>query len=225
MPLIVYISIMSSLLVAVGALRCPGVVSRRIGLAAVRHASTKSVSSTPLTLTELEKSDQRFMKLAIRQAQHGYREEEVPIGAVVVDKDGRVLATARNKVEELCDATAHAEINAMRQAAELTKSWRLLDCTLYTTLEPCAMCLSAAHSFRLRRIVYAAKDLRLGACGSWINLHENKHPMHYVEITGGVLEEESALLLRRFFASLRSNNKSKLTPENITRGITSEMSA
>lgn len=110
------------------------------------------------------------MKLALRHAQHAFREDEVPVGAVIVDENGNVLAASRNRVEAHHDATAHAEIVCMRQAADMQKDWRLLKCTLYSTLEPCPMCLSAMQSFRIDRLVYGAKDTRLGACGSYINL-------------------------------------------------------
>eukprot|EP01031_Cornospumella_fuschlensis_P036224 gene36224-43940_t len=136
-------------------------------------------------------NDERFMKLAIRHAQHAYREKEVPVGAVIVDENGVVIAASRNRVEETHDATAHAEVDCMRKAALFKQNWRLLNCTLYTTLEPCPVCLSAAQSFRIKRVVYAAKDLRLGACGSHINLAGTRHPFHQLNIEGGVLNESS----------------------------------
>ncbi|RYH12947.1 nucleoside deaminase [archaeon] len=161
--------------------------------------------------------DERFMKLAIRHAQHAYREKEVPVGAVIVDDQGEVIAASRNRVEATHDATAHAEVDCMRKAALFKQNWRLLDCTLYTTLEPCPTCLSAAQSFRIKRLVYAAKDLRLGACGSHINLADAIHPYHQVEIEGGVLEEEASILLRRFFQSVREG-KYKYGSYDLGRG-------
>jgi tRNA(adenine34) deaminase len=151
--------------------------------------------------------DEHFMRLALRHAQFAFREKEVPVGAVVVDGEGRVVAAGRNGVEQQKDATAHAEISVLRKAAKLIGNWRLQDCTLYTTLEPCAMCFSAAQGFRVKRVVYGAKDLRLGALGSWINLSDTAHPFHNIEVTSGVLEEESGTLLKRFF-QLRRREKS-----------------
>lgn len=153
------------------------------------------------------KSDEVFMKLALRHAQHAFRENEVPVGAVIVDEKGNVLAASRNRVEAHHDATAHAEIVCMRQAADMQKDWRLLKCTLYSTLEPCPMCLSAMQSFRIDRLVYGAKDTRLGACGSYINLLDSKHPFHSIQVTGGLMAEESSSLLKRFFRNRRSEGK------------------
>lgn len=149
------------------------------------------------------------MKLALRHAQHAYREREVPIGAVVVNEDtGEIISAGRNQVEELQDATAHAEIIALRRASKVVNNWRLSNCTLYTTLEPCSMCFATAQAFRIKRVVFAAKDVRLGACGTWINMSDQAHPYHpSIQITQGVLEEESAVLLKRFFQTLRQDKK------------------
>lgn len=166
--------------------------------------------------------DASFMKLALRHAQHAFRENEVPIGSIIVDEDGVVLAASRNRVEAHHDATAHAEIVAMRQAAELRKDWRLLNCTLYSTLEPCPMCLSAMQSFRIKRLVYGAKDIRLGACGSHINLLEQKHPFHSIDVSGGLLAEESEGLLKRFFISRRQENKVLGMSRGNTEGVADE---
>lgn len=179
---------------------------------------SKSDISSSRTISN--EDDARYMKLALRMAQHAYREKEVPIGAVVVDSEGNIVSTGRNQVEEKHDATAHAEINALKEAANFKNNWRLLNCTLFTTLEPCMMCLGAIQGFRISRVVYAAKDLRLGACGSWQSLHEVNHPYHRsIQITGGVGEEESSLLLKRFFASLRTE-KFRYPGYNVGRGIT-----
>jgi len=104
------------------------------------------------------------------------------------------------------DATAHAEIQCLRMAASLRDNWRLSGCTLYSTLEPCPMCMGAIQAFRVKRVVFAASDHRLGALGSWVDLISSKHPYHEVSVTGGVLEDESALLLRRFFQMRRREN-------------------
>lgn len=168
-----------------------------------RHA-IRLLSVSP---SSLSKNDEVFMKLALRHAQHAFREDEVPVGAVIVDENGNVLAASRNRVEAHHDATAHAEIVCMRQAADMQKDWRLLKCTLYSTLEPCPMCLSAMQSFRIDRLVYGAKDTRLGACGSYINLLDSKHPFNTIQVTGGLMAEESASLLKRFFRNRRAEGK------------------
>jgi tRNA(adenine34) deaminase len=147
-------------------------------------------------------SDEIFMKLALRHAQHAAREREVPIGAVLVDENNTVIATGRNAIESSFDATAHAEIECLRKASQLLKTWRLNKYTLYTTVEPCAMCLSSIQAFRVKRLVFGTADSRLGACGSWVDLF-NSHPYHQVEVQGGILADESAVLLRRFFQNLR----------------------
>ena len=161
------------------------------------------------------------MRLAIRQAQSAYRDREVPIGAVLVDGNGTVVAASRNQVENEQDAASHAEMNCLRKASQLRGNWRLSDCTLYTTLEPCAMCRGAIQNFRVKRVVYSAKDLRLGACGSYLPMSSSKHPFHDVEVTGGVLQSESAILLRRFFQGLRSE-KDRYASHDLGRGCAEE---
>lgn len=154
-------------------------------------------------------SDSRahFMKLALRHAQHAFREKEVPIGAVLVDENGEVLAAARNRVEALRDPTAHAEMECLRLASQQRANWRLLNCTLYTTLEPCPMCAGALQAARVRRVVYAASDRRLGALGSWVDLVGAGHPFHNLQVERGVCEDEAAILLKRFFQMRRRENE------------------
>jgi tRNA(adenine34) deaminase len=147
------------------------------------------------------------MRLALRHAQHAFREKEVPIGAVIVDGNGTVLATSRNQVEGKKDVTAHAEIDCLRKASQLRNNWRLHDCVLYSTLEPCPMCLGAIQASRIKRVVYAASDVRVGACGSWVDLVGAKHPYHELEVRGGLLHEESSILLKRFFQMRRREAK------------------
>ena len=167
-----------------------------------------------------DKTDEHFMKLAIRHAQHAVRDIEVPIGAVLEDSLGTVLAASRNQVETKQDASAHAEIVCMREAAHLLGTWRLSGCTVYSTLEPCPMCFAAMQSFRIKRLVYGAKDIRLGACGSYVNLMESKHPFHNIEVTGGLFAETSEGLLKRFFQNRRADNKTgTLDSSYTTRGI------
>ena len=170
--------------------------------------------------------DEHYMKLALKHAQYAFREKEVPVGAVVVDENGDVISASRNRVEEECDASAHAEINALRKAAKFKNNWRLIGCTLYSTLEPCPMCMSAIQSFRIKRVVYAAKDTRLGACGSYIDLVDNfKHPFHKIEVKSGLLEEESSSLMKRFFLLRRRENEelksteNNCTDTNVDRGV------
>lgn len=159
---------------------------------------------------KVHSKDEHYMRLAIRHAQYAFREKEVPIGAVIVDDTGLVLAAGRNTVECNKDATCHAEIEVLKKASKLKNNWRLTDCTLYSTLEPCAMCFGAIQNFRIKRIVYGAKDVRLGALGSWINLTSSKHPYHQVEVTGGLLEDECSTLLKRFFVLRRNENNNQL---------------
>ena len=153
--------------------------------------------------------DVGFMRLALEQARLAAAAGEVPVGAVVVDGQNVVLSVAHNEVEKRFDASAHAELNALRSAAFQRQNWRLLNCTLYCSLEPCAACLSVAYAFRLKRIVYAAPDLRLGAVTSWIRLPSFRHPFHDdMDIEGGLLEADSAALLKDFFKQRRLNNSS-----------------
>eukprot|EP01038_Epipyxis_sp_PR26KG_P005878 gene5878-8105_t len=163
--------------------------------------------------------DISFMRLALRHAQHAYREKEVPIGCVIVDGNGFVVSSSRNRVESTTDASAHAELECLKKASKLRNNWRLSDCTLYSTLEPCPMCLGAIYSFRVKRVVYGANDIRLGACGSFINLPEQKHPFHTLEIKGGVLAEESTTLLKQFFQNRRKESTSRASNEkDLVRG-------
>ncbi len=149
------------------------------------------------------------MRVAMEEARAAAARGEVPVGAVVV-RDGVELSRASNRVEELCDVTQHAEISAIRAASCATGAWRLIGATLYSTLEPCPMCLSAAALARVNRVVYGANDLRLGACGTWCDLHAKTHPYHmFDDVTGGVLREESEDLMRSFFRRRRKENKLK----------------
>lgn len=154
-----------------------------------------------------------FMKKALEQARGAGRKGEVPIGALIVRNETlsqdcnqvfRILSAGANQVETLSDASAHAEMVSLRRAASRQKNWRLLRCTLYSTLEPCAMCLSAALAFRVNAIVYGAPDLRLGAIVTHQQLLLQSHPFHNVStVTSGILAEESAELLRDFFRQRR----------------------
>jgi tRNA(adenine34) deaminase len=147
--------------------------------------------------------DEYFMREALKEAQIAFEEDEVPIGAVIV-KDGEILAKAHNLREQLNDPTAHAELIAIRLAAVRLNSWRLLDTTIYVTVEPCPMCAGAIVLARVKRLVFGATDPKAGAAGTLMNLLNDARLNHQVEITGGVLAEESRELLRTFFLQRRN---------------------
>ena len=151
-------------------------------------------------------SDDYFMGEALRQAARAYEAEEVPIGAVIV-RAGRIIARAFNQVELLKDATAHAEMLALTQAEEAVGDWRLTDCTLYVTKEPCPMCAGAIVHTRLQRVVFGASDPKAGAAGSAMNLLQFPTLNHQCAITNGVREAECRSLLRSFFTDQREKNK------------------
>ena len=151
-------------------------------------------------------SDQYFMGEALRQAVKAYEAGEVPVGAVVV-REGRIIARASNQVELLNDATAHAEMLAVTQAEGAVGNWRLNDCTLYVTKEPCPMCAGAIVHVRLARVVFGVSDPKGGAAGSALNLLQFPNLNHRCEITAGVREMECRQLLQTFFAEQRSRKK------------------
>ena len=147
------------------------------------------------------------MSQALKEARRAYDLGEVPVGAVLVHNE-QIIARGHNQVELLKDATAHAEMLCLTAGSSTLDNWRLLDATLYCTLEPCSMCAGAMLLSRLSRLVWAAPDLRHGANGSWCDLFANKHPTHTLEITSGVLAAESADLLRQFFQEKRCQKNS-----------------
>lgn len=149
------------------------------------------------------------MDEALRQARKACAAGEVPVGAVIV-KDGKMLSRAWNQVEMLKDATAHAEMLAITMAESALEDWRLADCDLYVTKEPCPMCAGAIVHARLRRVVFGCPDPRGGAAGSLLNLLQMPQLNHRCELTGGVRSEESASLLRDFFALRRKAPNSHL---------------
>src|SRR5262245_53122439 len=155
-------------------------------------------------------SDHYFMGEALRQAGKAFAAEEVPVGAVVV-RNGRIIARAFNQVETLKDATAHAEMLALTQAEEAVGDWRLNDCTLYVTKEPCPMCAGAIVHVRLARVVYGASDPKAGAAGSAMNLLQFPTLNHRCDITAGVCEPECRALLQAFFAEQRKKADSQKT--------------
>ncbi|HEY2200974.1 MAG TPA: tRNA adenosine(34) deaminase TadA [Solirubrobacteraceae bacterium] len=146
--------------------------------------------------------DDYFMRLALREAERAREHEDVPIGAVV-ERAGKVIAVARNERELRQDPTAHAEILALREAARAADSWRVLDATLYVTLEPCAMCAGAIVLARVPRVVYGASDPKAGAAGSVLDVLSEPRLNHRPEVVGGLLGEECGDLLSEFFASRR----------------------
>ncbi len=150
----------------------------------------------------LIRSDEEGMRSALREAQASAAADEVPVGCVIVH-EGLVVGRGHNQVEALEDATAHAEILAIGAASSARGSWRLEDCTLYVTLEPCAMCAGAIILARVARLVYGAADPKAGACGSVLDVIHERRLNHRVEVTGGVLEHECGELLRAFFAAKR----------------------
>src|SRR5215470_20216633 len=142
------------------------------------------------------------MRAALREAQAALAKDEVPIGCVIVH-EGMIIGRGHNQVENLADATAHAEILAIGAASNALESWRLTDCTLYVTLEPCAMCAGAIILARVGRLVYGARDPKAGACGSVLDVIHEPRLNHRVEIMEGVLAEECGTLLKEFFVRKR----------------------
>ena len=158
-------------------------------------------------------SDEYFMGEALRQAAKAYARDEVPVGAVVVCA-GKIIARAFNQVETLKDATAHAEMLALTQAENAVGDWRLTDCTLYVTKEPCPMCAGAVVHTRLARVVFGAGDPKGGAAGGALNLLQFPTLNHRCEITAGVRLEECRALLKSFFAEQRVGKKNGENPSS-----------
>ena len=146
--------------------------------------------------------DARFMTLALNEARRAAEQGEVPVGAILV-VDGEIVASRGNERERRHDPTAHAEMLVLRDAASVLGGWRVQGATLYVTLEPCAMCAGAMVLARIERLVYAAEDPKAGAAGSVMDLVRHPALNHQLEVTGGVLAEESAVMLRRFFEERR----------------------
>ena len=151
-------------------------------------------------------SDHYFMGEALRQASRAYEAEEVPVGAVIV-RNGRIIARAYNQVELLKDATAHAEMLAITQAEQALGDWRLNECTLYVSKEPCPMCAGAIVHVRLQRVVFGASDPKAGAAGSAMNLLQFPTLNHRCLITAGVREPEARTLLQSFFLEQRQKKQ------------------
>lgn len=150
----------------------------------------------------LKQADQQYMKLALQQAEQAYQKGEVPVGALLVGEQG-IVARAHNRCEELHDATAHAEMLVLQEGGRVLGSWRLLDTTLYVTLEPCPMCAGALVHARVSRLVFGTRDPKGGAAGSLYNIPADPRLNHRLEIHEGVCAAKSAALLKKFFSERR----------------------
>jgi tRNA(adenine34) deaminase len=159
----------------------------------------------------LARDDRSLMREALKLAAKAAGTGEVPVGALVA-KDGRIIGRGYNQVEMLKDATAHAEILAITQASAAIGDWRLNDCDLFVTKEPCPMCAGAAVHARVRRVVFGCADPRAGAAGSVINLLQMPSLNHRCDISSGLLSEECAALLQRFFQKRRAEDGQSLSP-------------
>ena len=155
--------------------------------------------------------DEKFMKAALKQAQKAYAIDEVPIGCVIV-QNGHIIARGYNRRNIDKNTLAHAELSAIRKASKKTGDWRLEDCTMYVTLEPCQMCAGAIVQSRMKRVVIASMNAKAGCAGSVLNLLQMQQFNHQVEITQGVLEEECSRLLSSFFRELRERKKHAAQP-------------
>lgn len=148
----------------------------------------------------------KFMKEALKEAKKAYEKLEVPVGAVIV-KDGKIIARAHNLKETKTDTTKHAEILAIQKASKKLESWRLLNCEMYITLEPCSMCAGAIINSRIKKVYIGALDEKTGAAGSVLNLFEDYKFNHQVEVEKGVMQEDCEFILKNFFKMLRKSKK------------------
>lgn len=153
----------------------------------------------------------RFMFAALQEAEKAFEENEVPVGAVVV-KDNRIIGRGYNQVERLKDATAHAEMIALTAAANHIGNWRLSECSIYVTLEPCIMCTGALLASRIKELYFSIFDSKFGACGSVYNLAEDGKTNHKINVYSGIYVEESKKLLQDFFDNLKNKNPLKFSP-------------
>ena len=156
-------------------------------------------------------ADEKFMKAAITQARKAYAIDEVPIGCVIVQND-QIIARGYNRRNIDKNTLAHAELSAIRKASKKTGDWRLEDCTMYVTLEPCQMCAGAIVQSRMKRVVIGSMNAKAGCAGSVLNLLQMQQFNHQVEITRGVREEECSRMLSQFFRELRERKKRKADP-------------
>ncbi len=154
--------------------------------------------------------EEKFMKEALKEAQKAYDKLEIPVGAVIV-KDGKIIAKAHNLKETKFDTTKHAEILAIQKASKKMKSWRLLDCEMYVTLEPCSMCAGAIINSRIKKLYIGTSDPKTGAAGSVLNLFNDYKFNHNVEIEENIMQEECETILKDFFKMLRKSKKQNKT--------------
>ena len=150
--------------------------------------------------------DEKYMKAALREARKAYKLDEVPIGCVIVQND-KIIARGYNRRNTDKNTLAHAELSAIKKASKKTGDWRLEDCTMYVTLEPCQMCAGAIVQSRLGKVVIGSMNPKAGCAGSVINLLQMKQFNHQVEMETGILEEECSTMLSRFFQELREKKK------------------
>ena len=148
------------------------------------------------------KKDIYFMKQALKCAQTAQEKDEVPVGAIIV-KDNKIIARGYNKSISLKDTTAHAEIVAIRKACKKLNNYRLTDCSIYVTIEPCSMCMGALILARIKNLYYGAKDIKAGACGSVTDISKTK-TNHKINVSGGLLEQDCATIIKKFFKSKRT---------------------
>ncbi|WP_239480388.1 tRNA adenosine(34) deaminase TadA [Megamonas hypermegale] len=148
-------------------------------------------------------NDQEGMREALKEAQKAFNIGEIPIGAIICDDKGNIISRGHNLRETTFDATAHAEIVAIKKACQKLKNWRLSDLTLYVTIEPCPMCAGALFMSRIKRLVYGATDWRAGGCESVFNIVNNPYLNHQIETRAGVLEDECSSIVKNFFKQAR----------------------
>ena len=151
--------------------------------------------------------DEKWMRAALTEAKKAYRLEEVPIGCVIVDETGKIIARGYNRRNTDKNTLAHAELSAVRKACKKTGDWRLEECTMYVTLEPCQMCAGALVQSRLKRVVIGTMNPKAGCAGSVLNLLQHASFNHQVEVEKGILEKECSALLQQFFRELREKKK------------------
>ena len=154
---------------------------------------------------EEDKVKIKYMKEALKEAKKAYEKDEIPVGAVIV-KDGKIIARAHNMKEEKNDTTKHAEIIAIQKASKKINSWRLNNCEMYVTLEPCSMCAGALIQARIKKVYIGTMDKKTGACGSVLNLLEDYTFNHKVEVENEIMKEECEKILKDFFKKLRNRN-------------------
>ena len=151
---------------------------------------------------------EEFMKIALKEAKKAFLKEEIPVGAIIV-KDGKVISKAHNSKETTSNACGHAEILAIQKACKKLDSWRLLDCEMYVTLEPCPMCAGALINSRIAKVYIGTDDEKTGACGTKLNLLEDYKFNHNVQVQKYILKEECSNILKEFFKMLRKRNKNE----------------